>query len=1226
MQTSLREAIAQSNQKPGDDLIVFSRGFNNSTNFYDAGAPKTIIAATGEFVITDGVEIDGPGAGLLTLSGDANLSGDPDFGDNRIFNFAGNEALELQPRSRLWGMTLATASPQITDQPGDGGAILNSAGVLEIFDTVFRDNEAQRGGAIFNSASLILFSVTLEDNEAFGEGGGIFSGQMFGGGTLYSYSSTFIGNRAARGGALFTQSGQTRIFNSTISSNDAIEGGGLYYADGDVQITNSTIAENSSVSDTAGGGIDLSGAISTPIFDLDNTIVAANTAGGPSPGPSDIGGVGLAISSFNNLISDASSTGGLTDGNNGNLVGIGGTGNLVLSDILEPIGDNGGPTQTYLPIEASPVVDSGDNQSAVFSSGGSPLGSDQRGLPRIVPDIVDIGSVEIQSDAPVLDPIGDIPPMFELELLRFTATATIPDGLAEPLFSLEDGDIGSVPPGASIDPITGDFEWTPDEPDGPGTFEFDVVVARDDNPDSTARETILVEVLELNEPPTLAPIANQTVEALSPLTFTATASDPDEPQNTLTFDLDTASLGLGMSINPTSGVFQWIPSSAQAPGIYPVTVSLSDDGAPPLTDSQSFSIQVTQGALPVVSLGAIGGAALHEPASYSKSPPATPPAASFRISRSGLLGGDFPVTLQITDLSQAAHGSDFQVRISGAPTQIAFSGDPLSATITIPDDEASVNLIIDAIDDAAAEADETITLAIVPQIDYVVGAGALVQVIAQNDFGVTNLDDFEPVADPDGGEGTLRRAVINAKAALQLPQMPPAPADITFDPALLGTIALTEGALEFDTADFSISGPGSSIVGVNAGLDSRVIVAYEPGSERSYRVSGLSIEEGATSRNGGGIFTSETLVLEDCTISGCLAENGGGISNEGELTMIGCLVTMNTAAVYGGGIDNFGGTSSVQRSTITGNSANFGGGIENSTSGTLRIESSTVAGNQATSSGGGIDSFTGTTSTSNLTVSGNRAGFGAGLFNEASSLTIVQSTVVGNIALSSGGGILASSNAPAGNTLMHNSIVAGNREGGETPSDIATGNSSFVPLDPTSSSNLIGDASSSGGLANATNNNLVGLDGSGLRPIGEIVSPLGDNGGPTATHALASASVAIDAGDNASALDTSGAALQHDQRGSGFARIVAGAVDIGAFEIEPALPKIVSCEVSAGPEATITWESESGEVYDVFCSSDLEHWLLVGSGIPSAGDLTSWTDTNPPSEQAYFIVRPAIDQ
>jgi hypothetical protein len=56
------------------------------------------------------------------------------------------------------------------------------------------------------------------------------------------------------------------------------------------------------------------------------------------------------------------------------------------------------------------------------------------------------------------------------------------------------------------------------------------------------------------------------------------------------------------------------------------------------------------------------------------------------------------------------------------------------------------------------------------------------------------------------------------------------------------------------------------------------------------------------------------------------------------------------------------------------------------------------------------------------------------------------------------------------------------------------------------------------------------------------LAPLADNGGPTATHAIAADSPAIDAGNNVAGLDT-------DQRGSGFARVVGAAADIGAFEL-----------------------------------------------------------------------------
>ncbi|WP_232101327.1 right-handed parallel beta-helix repeat-containing protein [Gimesia panareensis] len=56
---------------------------------------------------------------------------------------------------------------------------------------------------------------------------------------------------------------------------------------------------------------------------------------------------------------------------------------------------------------------------------------------------------------------------------------------------------------------------------------------------------------------------------------------------------------------------------------------------------------------------------------------------------------------------------------------------------------------------------------------------------------------------------------------------------------------------------------------------------------------------------------------------------------------------------------------------------------------------------------------------------------------------------------------------------------------------------------------------------------------------------LKDNGGLTQTHALLPGSAAINAGTNNIAID---AELTTDQRGAGFARIIYGIVDIGAFE------------------------------------------------------------------------------
>jgi hypothetical protein len=56
-----------------------------------------------------------------------------------------------------------------------------------------------------------------------------------------------------------------------------------------------------------------------------------------------------------------------------------------------------------------------------------------------------------------------------------------------------------------------------------------------------------------------------------------------------------------------------------------------------------------------------------------------------------------------------------------------------------------------------------------------------------------------------------------------------------------------------------------------------------------------------------------------------------------------------------------------------------------------------------------------------------------------------------------------------------------------------------------------------------------------------LLGALQDNGGATLTHALSSASPAIDRGSNV-------LALAFDQRGPGFARSNGGVADIGAFE------------------------------------------------------------------------------
>src|SRR5207248_2933094 len=104
-------------------------------------------------------------------------------------------------------------------------------------------------------------------------------------------------------------------------------------------------------------------------------------------------------------------------------------------------------------------------------------------------------------------------------------------------------------------------------------------------------ETITINVGEVNQAPELAPVGNRSVDEGDALTFTAAATDADLPINTLTFSLDLGAPA-GATIDPTTGVFSWTPTEAQGPGIYSVTIRVSDNGSPSLDDAETISISV----------------------------------------------------------------------------------------------------------------------------------------------------------------------------------------------------------------------------------------------------------------------------------------------------------------------------------------------------------------------------------------------------------------------------------------------------------------------------------------------------------------------------------------------------------------------------------------------------------------------------------------------------------
>jgi hypothetical protein len=127
-------------------------------------------------------------------------------------------------------------------------------------------------------------------------------------------------------------------------------------------------------------------------------------------------------------------------------------------------------------------------------------------------------TVNVINDPPVLTSIGN-KSVDEETLLSFTTTASDHDIPVQTLtFSL----VGE-PEGASIDPGTGAFTWTPSEAQGLDTYTFNVCISDGALDDC---ETIEVTVNEVNVAPVLDPIGDKSVDEETLLSFTATCQRP----------------------------------------------------------------------------------------------------------------------------------------------------------------------------------------------------------------------------------------------------------------------------------------------------------------------------------------------------------------------------------------------------------------------------------------------------------------------------------------------------------------------------------------------------------------------------------------------------------------------------------------------------------------------------------------------------------------------------
>jgi hypothetical protein len=99
-----------------------------------------------------------------------------------------------------------------------------------------------------------------------------------------------------------------------------------------------------------------------------------------------------------------------------------------------------------------------------------------------------------------------------------------------------------------------------------------------------------------NTPPVLAAISNWTVNVGQTVAFTASATDTDQPPQTLTFNLLS---GPGSAtLNTNTGAFSWRPFVTDANTTNPITLMVADNGSPSMSATQSFTVTVNPLTLP----------------------------------------------------------------------------------------------------------------------------------------------------------------------------------------------------------------------------------------------------------------------------------------------------------------------------------------------------------------------------------------------------------------------------------------------------------------------------------------------------------------------------------------------------------------------------------------------------------------------------------------------------
>ncbi len=373
---------------------------------------------------------------------------------------------------------------------------------------------------------------------------------------------------------------------------------------------------------------------------------------------------------------------------------------------------------------------------------------------------------------------------------------------------------------------------------------------------------------------------------------------------------------------------------------------------------------------------------------------------------------------------------------------------------------------------------------------------------------------------------------------------------------------------------------GAALTVTNCTISGGVDNAYGSATISNCTLSGGSIGNGASNHG------SATISISNCTLSDGTIHNFASAYNSSSATISNCTLSGSNI------VNDALASATISYSTISGDiseGASYGGAPPDAVgainnAGNLTINNCTLSGNKVV----GGPAYDVTSQSGGFTYSGGN-GMGGAIYNSAGTLTINSSTIVNNEAIggstaslsTAGNGMGGGLYIAGGTVSINNSTFADNQAiGGAGPHlgpGTAFGGGIYNAVGPSAlqmHDTILADNTANvgpdlnGGLT-SLGYNLIGktAGGSGyaasdLVNVNPQLGPLQNNGGPTQTMALLAGSPAINAGDNTNA-------PAYDQRGPGFARIVGGTIDIGAFEVQNTSNQASSLAVTGFP-STIT--------------------------------------------------------